>query len=53
LLVISKEQVVDDHFSDASVDDELERVRGQVHVRVQCVGVFYLAVKVGLFLDDQ
>jgi hypothetical protein len=47
LFVISKEQVADDHFDDASADDELEHVHGQVHVRVQRVGVFYLTVKVG------
>ncbi|CAM6030945.1 unnamed protein product [Sphagnum balticum] len=53
LLVVSKEQVVNDRFDDASANDELERVRGQVHVRVQHVGVLYLAIKVGLLLGDQ
>ncbi len=52
LLLVSKEQVTDDHFDNASTDNELERVRGQVHVHVQHVGVFYLAVKIGLLLDD-
>jgi hypothetical protein len=52
LLLVSKEQVTDDRFDNASTDNELERVRGQVHVRVQHVGVFYLAVKIGLLLDD-
>jgi len=53
LLVISKEQVVDDRFGDASTNDEFERVRGQVHVHVQCVGVLYLVVKVGLLFGDR
>ncbi|CAM6023247.1 unnamed protein product [Sphagnum balticum] len=38
---------------DASADDKLERVRGQVHVRMQRVGVLYLTVKVGLLLGDR
>ncbi|CAN5964737.1 unnamed protein product [Sphagnum jensenii] len=53
LLIISKEQVVNDRFSNASADDELERVYGQVHVRVQRVGLLYLVVKVGLLLSDR
>jgi hypothetical protein len=53
LLVVSKEQVADDYFGDASADDELERVHGQVHVCVQCVGVLYLTIKVGLLLGDR
>ncbi len=53
LFVVSKEQVVDDCFGDASADDEFERVSSQVHVHVQHVGVLYLAIKVGLFLNDR
>jgi hypothetical protein len=34
LLVNSKEEVINDHFGDAFADDELECVRGQVHVHV-------------------
>jgi nitrate/nitrite transporter NarK len=34
LLVVSKEQVFDDRFNDASTDDKLERVHAQVHVRM-------------------
>lgn len=53
LLVVSKEQVIDDCFGDASADDEFEHVSSQVQVHVQHVGVLYLAVKVGLFLNDR
>ncbi len=53
MLVVSKEQVADDRYNNASIDDKLEHVHGQVHVRVQRVGVLYLVVKIGLLLSDQ